>query len=978
MSSVANVQLQLQGDPVTIRTIFVPIISSLRLRLGFISSSQLITRLNNSNIPSAHCTVLSDPHQLVTAWLVVRLRAASEPHQLVDDLLAVRARLSTHPDEDTISDVLDSFGLLSRSASSNTASILGLSGLMSPQTGSDHSYATSPDDRPARSRVSLLPQPRISHRKPARKGSSTTAKWWSHRRNNSSASRMQDPATVYPTERRPSLSSAVNGIFGSDSGSPSAGRPALGHPDLHHSSSSSIDSDTHASRRHSRLTVSDTPTMSDLLASLMTYDNPEDVRFILLDYLLAKRYRLAALQRDDWCLGHGRDSAEETVTGIESRLVGRKDVMGLRSIFDDLRTVFDLPRTPQYGISAYRGGPRALSQGPIRDPDSTQRAFGTPLPSALTEVPVSGGDRESRTSALSAHRDVSFDLDQYLLDISPLDDGPEAGVPVSANQVEQSAPRRESTTQGSAEISPVISQTCMSDRRSRSAQCSSMLSVFTIKQATRVYPQETSATQYQLPRRVISLSEMAPAINVFDSLREHNEVTLSGSRLASTNPDAPQKNRASQSDPELVEKLYSAGSGHANRATDTTARNSAATSPQSLRRVPRLRGRLHHHISAYELGLAHALPRVPATPTLPPLDFDAVEDFCGKPIAIPTVPSVSLASSSSASGSLRITINKNLAGLDTPPASPPIVDSSTISYSLGEAPDNTTRRPPASRQARQRHVHRQCFIVDGINGSSPEGSCAAANTDDKSEDNSSEAEAPEAHDRVEISRTSIRSSKRSVVAHSSTRTREQVKSSDANGTRESPVTLQSILQLFNTARGEVQPRAGLGEEEVRKVVKRIVRAREVGDRCQRWLLLELLDLVSSAPSPSCVRGQHLAHLQLGTDFAPMVNYYLNNLSPLSPFLSPLPLPHLNTPGSGTVRHGSQLSLGSSNCPLPPSSASPASLFPRAVSEPETGDSDADDALLSAESSTTIRNRGSSVATVDSHASIYTFGTPGLW
>ena len=94
--------------------------------------------------------------------------------------------------------------------------------------------------------------------------------------------------------------------------------------------------------------------MPDLLAALMTFDNPEDIRFILLDHLLGMRYRLSEYEQSDWCLGDGKYSADELLTGIEARLVGRKDVMGLRGIFVDLRASFGLPEYLDIFNTAYK------------------------------------------------------------------------------------------------------------------------------------------------------------------------------------------------------------------------------------------------------------------------------------------------------------------------------------------------------------------------------------------------------------------------------------------------------------------------------------------------------------------------------------------------------------------------------------------------------------------------------------------------
>jgi hypothetical protein len=63
---------------------------------------------------------------------------------------------------------------------------------------------------------------------------------------------------------------------------------------------------------------------------------------------------------------------------------------------------------------------------------------------------------------------------------------------------------------------------------------------------------------------------------------------------------------------------------------------------------------------------------------------------------------------------------------------------------------------------------------------------------------------------------------------------------------ESGLSLSTIMGLFETARGQVAPREGLQDEDVRKVIKDIVRSRRAGNEQQRWLLSELAKLVSVA------------------------------------------------------------------------------------------------------------------------------------
>jgi len=596
--------------------------------------------------------------------------------------------------------------------------------------------------------------------------------------------------------------------------------------------------------------------MNDLLASLMTYDNPEDVRFILLDYLLALRYRLGERQQDDWCLGQGKLIADETLTGIEVRLVGRKDVMGLRSIFDDLRTVFDLPERPNTVTSGYKARHRAGPQAPRRASATPNRASRTPSAGGHPEAHPPTRNLESQASIRSSERGHSFDLDQYLQDISPLGDETVPDNWSTASPAEewiftQRVTGRLSATSGSVPMTASLLINPSDRAGSRSAHCSSMLSVFTIKQARREYHQETSATQLQLPRRAISLDELeAPRLcNKAGDESGGDEDSSGTSATGSTAVRLHQ--RGSRSETDLLETRDSAPPTDPDEADDIRAIDPASMSSHSLRRVSRLRGRLNHHISAYELGLAHALPRIPATPTLP-LDFDAVEDFCGTPIAVPTVPPVSLlpkaspAPESSCSGSLRIAVNKNLAGLDTPPASPPLVDSATISCSLSVAPYKTSPGPSTPLGKCQRQIHRHCAVVDGAHVSPPRNYPSSVDWDDESEHDSTVRETPGPRGGTERSRRWRQGAGLDGSGSAAVAINNSMLDPSAMPQAESGLSLSTIMGLFETARGQVAPREGLQDEDVRKVIKDIVRSRRAGNEQQRWLLSELAKLVSVA------------------------------------------------------------------------------------------------------------------------------------
>ncbi|BEJ00079.1 hypothetical protein CcaverHIS631_0411210 [Cutaneotrichosporon cavernicola] len=190
-------------------------------------------------------------------------------------------------------------------------------------------------------------------------------------------------------------------------------------------------------------------------------------RTILVDHLLILRYRLAA-DVDSWYLGVGRDKAADLLIAVES--AGERDTTG---VVAQLRYAFGLP---------------------------------------VIVIPISRTVSPEEDSAMSLHqRDVSFDLEQYLDDITPVEGGskaPHGASPLSKPSTSAShlvdlynARASISTISSALTIDSTATMTSLSDSLS--------VSSFSIHEARRELPLSAKATTFRVPdrQRVKSLDD---------------------------------------------------------------------------------------------------------------------------------------------------------------------------------------------------------------------------------------------------------------------------------------------------------------------------------------------------------------------------------------------------------------------------------------------------------------------------------------
>ena len=738
--------------------------------------------MNSVHNPLVRSNIQFDPQQLVSSWLITRFRAGIEPQLLVDDLVSARDRLRIDEDKETLSDVLSSFGLFGRKTVKD--SVLGQSDIITPNS-------TLVRD------VDSLPKP-FSRRPSMKKPSPITpapGKWWSHRRNNSSSSRLSHLTPFFAQDRRPSLPAIASPSLISANG--------LSMPSFQSSSSLST---VESVQRISMATYRQSPTVQDLLASLMTYDKPEDLRFILLDHLLGMRYHLTS-DTDDWVLGQGKITADDILSVIETRLVGRRDVMGLKAIFVELRTLFHLPSGP-IPTSGYKSH-RRTDSAVVHFPSERDRSSLISTSSDTPEPPESIHETASISTFGFTDRGVSFDLDEYLDDLASRD-GPRLElnlVPID----DIASLRRKRTSTGN-----VSTMTGFSALTGMTAHRASMLSNFTIRQATRV--------SIARPRRVVSNFELASLIDrpirsdVPSSDFSHTWV---------------RSNRASVSEPDLLDMISALDLPD----TDDEDDHTSSSHTSSIRRVPRWSSRLHLHNLSYphkQPELECAPLSIPTIPSIPPIGACRYED--GESIrTIPSIPSLS-SHGRYRKASPTINIPKNLAGFDTPPASPPLVDAHTITFTLDEVPLSPDVTPMGKEI---RSFNRQWAIVDGEHVSPPRSSYMGDGASPESTfvDDSS----PGLDEYLTAPNTP-----RPPPRVSSLRSIKPVASTSGFNESGGP-NLRAIVGLFTSRGDQVVPKDGLREWEVKQVLRNIV-DKHMGDQeLARWLLIQLRDMVSPTP-----------------------------------------------------------------------------------------------------------------------------------
>ncbi|WWC72215.1 uncharacterized protein I206_106177 [Kwoniella pini CBS 10737] len=406
------------GSSHTIDSI-LQIFHDFRFHLGFVTSSQLITRIYSK---SQHALLASGSsfteslnleneaanaehfYGVLCAWVDRRLSVGLSYHTVISELNDVKSKLEDIDHQVLIEQILgcrfsalgeraneglstDQSGLLWCSPSSPTNSITNHSSTSQPQ----HLYSqlTSPS-------LTSLFTFRMGRK---RSLTSHAPKWLYHKRNASSPNKLRGRNS---DQSRPTSNyfPEVPLATGSDGNNKSSSDISFEFPLSDHTIRlSTVSSATNQSRPQT--------TFKDVLtSSLMSLADPEDVRTVLLNQLMEMRYHIHGHEDEGWFLGGGREEAEELMLHLEKKMIGKKDLMGFKGIFDSMRSAFDLPPSidsnrntntmTTYSINHQGTGSRTVDQSENRSTLDLDRFFDevAKLPDTIQQCSVTHIDAE--------------------------------------------------------------------------------------------------------------------------------------------------------------------------------------------------------------------------------------------------------------------------------------------------------------------------------------------------------------------------------------------------------------------------------------------------------------------------------------------------------------------------------------------------------------------------------------------------------
>jgi hypothetical protein len=287
-------------------------------------------------------------------------------------------------------------------------------------------------------------------------------KWLTQRGNNASAGSLTPPKIF--EDRRPSLP-IIQTARSSGSSVHLPWVPRQWSPQL--SVDKSLSPSPPPSTAALPSTIADT-----VLEVAATADNPEIIRMTVNDYMLLLRYsRLSS--ESDWYFGHGRRHASAILASLEEIAMHRgfpETVVALQNF----RPIYHLPVPPSILIVGSAGA------------GETDARQAVPNTTASEESPQ-----------LYRQRDSSFDLDQYLADITPgVTDAEDDTSIVLSNQLTPNSGETARPTSLGAD-----SLLSINTGRSRAE---SRLSDFSIREARKEWPSSVPATAFTLDDGIYS------------------------------------------------------------------------------------------------------------------------------------------------------------------------------------------------------------------------------------------------------------------------------------------------------------------------------------------------------------------------------------------------------------------------------------------------------------------------------------------
>lgn len=597
-----TMQIQVQGDLPTMRSMVQPALQKVRFLLGFLSSTQLVLRLNalfSASLPNAD-RIRSDPERLIKSFIVRRLAAGNDPTLVVLDLLTSQDKINSATHRGILITSIASFGLhvetpsttemASGSTDTPLAPASSFGQTMPPRRATSskivvpfaHLASGSTDTLLAPTSPTASFGPSMSPRRATfskiaskfsyKRKEPPTTNWLSHRKNSLSVSRLHLPD--FNTDRRPSL------------------------PTLPTRSSPPFKPVKSPLAMASMTSIQTIRPIREERHEPETYGKGSDdsSAMELVHRILNLRFRVHT--NGGWFLGTGRENARTLLRAAQDNTEGQHMIHDICALFGIILypTPPPIPRpvTPaSYGAT---GEPRTPS------PNNW-------LPVAPCLVPLSF-DYEGKHPFASTGDPISplsiasFDLDEYYARMSSARSAksshgprPSMGTMLSEDDIPNQSERdfRSTESRNRRRLSTGLESVFTSHTHLTGLTYgrTSRLSSYSIREATKEWPSTAMATTFSIPQ-VPTVTIGGLTVTDIDSDSNEEE------------PRPTHRHSRSRSETDLLAVIK---------------RDSPLTSfpprPTSLRRTRTINPRTSIHLSAWDLGLGHVTHLAPSSPASP-------------------------------------------------------------------------------------------------------------------------------------------------------------------------------------------------------------------------------------------------------------------------------------------------------------------------------------------------------------------------
>lgn len=562
-------QVQMQGDLSIVRSTIHPALQKARFLLGFLSSAQLVVRLNASShnsIPPSD-RVRPDPEQLVRAFITRRLARSIDPTVIVLDLASIQGRLNSASHKSMIISVIESFGL--RTDVPAPTEFGASSPTFEPPSPSPTSTSFGPTISPRRATFSRLAN-KWASRKPI---AAAAPKWLSHRKNYSYSAKVGIPG--FNSDRRPSLPTL----------------PSLPIPNTFIHTKSPLCGSTTSFHTQPGTASEDSQDWEDVGA-----DSPPLTKDGMLQRLLKLRYVVS--KHGGWYLGHSKKEGKA--------LLGQSTFHA-----DDVARLCAL-----FGISSFSPESRAVPEitrastpPPLDGPSSEPITPPCDPPVAPSLIPLSPADDSGDLlprELISPLSFAEFDLEENYARIASArsSHAPKLSLTSTTTSIERSSDSHHTYTQGfykarrrSTGVESLVSD--VTHRTGHTHGRGSRMSAFSIRQATKEWPLESKAYMYELAAQFTSSQQDTSDVEG----EEPQEILRPAHR-----------HTRSRSETDLLALI-----------DRDSALSPLPPRPSSLRRNRKFDSQLQISLASYKLG-EQPLPIASASQLLPDFHFQAASD----------------------------------------------------------------------------------------------------------------------------------------------------------------------------------------------------------------------------------------------------------------------------------------------------------------------------------------------------------------